>query len=108
MLPPADVEVLTNLGATLVHLGILDEARTVLEQALRLAPARPEVALNLALVWDRRGDPARAVYLYRRFLGLVRTEDPDRKGVENRIAELEPQVLKLRAEEPESWQGEDR
>jgi Flp pilus assembly protein TadD len=101
-LAPENVEALTNLGATLLRLGILDGARTVLEQAFRREPARPEVALNLGIVWDRRGDPARAVYLYRRFLGLVPTDDPDRKEVEERIAELEPQLLKLRLTNPES------
>jgi tetratricopeptide (TPR) repeat protein len=107
-LAPENVEVLTNLGATLVELGILGEARTVLEQAFRRGPARPEVALNLGIVWDRRGDPARAVYLYRRFLGLVTTDDPDRKLVEDRIAALEPHLLKSRAGDPEFWQGEDQ
>lgn len=107
-LAPENVEALTNLGATLLRLGILGEARTVLEQAFRLAPARPEVALNLGIVWDRREDPARAIYLYRRFLGLVPTDDPDRQLVEDRIATLEPHFLKLRAGDPESWQGEDQ
>jgi Flp pilus assembly protein TadD len=100
-LSPEDVEILANLGATLLRLGVLGEARTVLEQALRLEPARPEAVLNLALVFDQRGDAARATFLYRRFLGLVPTADPDREPVERRVGELTPHVLKMRAGEPE-------
>jgi Flp pilus assembly protein TadD len=104
-LAPEDVEVLTNLGATLLRLGVLDEARTILEQALRLDPARPEAALDLALLWDHRGDSARAVFLYERFLGLVPTDDPGREQVEKRVAALESGPLKVPEKAPEEFSG---
>lgn len=93
-LAPEDIEALTNLGATLLALGIVEEARAVLEQAFRLEPTRPEVALDLAIAQERRGDAARAVFLYRRFLGLVGDDDPDRERVERRVQRLAPAVLK--------------
>ena len=104
-LAPEDVEVLTNLGATLLRLGVLDEARTILEQAFRLDPARPEAALDLALLWDRRGDSARAAFLYRRFLGLVPTDDPGRERVEKRVAALESRSLKAPEKVREAFSG---
>lgn len=106
-LAPENVEVLTNLGGALLRLGVLDEARTLLEQALMLDPARPEAALNLAVLWDRGEDPARAVYLYQKFLGLVPSDDPDREPVQKRIASLEIRFLKLLQEEPENSDRDD-
>ncbi len=104
---PENVEVLTNLGCDLLQLGVLEEERTLLEQALRLDPARPEAALNLAVLWDRREDPARAVYLYQQFLGLVPKDDPDREPVQKRIASLETSFLKLLREGSERSDKDD-
>lgn len=91
-LTPGDPAVLANLGATLLALGVLDDAREVLEQALELDPLQPEAALNLGITWDRGGDPARAARLYRRFLAVVRLDDPLRDRVEHRARLLEVQV----------------
>ena len=100
-LAPENIEALANLGATLLGLGVHNEARTTLERALRLGPARPETALNLALLWDRREDPARALYLYRQFLDLAPADDPDRERVGARIVILEPRLLKVPGNVPD-------
>ena len=57
--------------------------------------------MNLAILWDWRQDSARALYLYRQFLELVRADDPDRPSVEARVALLEPLLLKLPGAKPD-------
>ncbi len=93
-LDPENSEILSNLGAVLLELGFDDDARRVLEEARRIAPDRPEPALALALVFERKGDRARAAFFYGQFLRLVGTRDPDRAAVETRLGQLDPRSVK--------------
>lgn len=93
-LDPESSEVLANLGAVLLELGFDRDAGEVLEEARRLAPERPEPALSLALLFDRKGEPLRAAFFYDRFLQLAGSSDPDRASVEARLARLDPRAVK--------------
>ncbi len=89
VLDPGNVEVLANLGATLLELGLVEDARVVLEEVRRRDPARPEPVLTLALLWERRGDAGRAAYFYAHFLSLVTSDDPARTVAEARLRKLQ-------------------
>ena len=88
-LAPEDVEVLVNLGAAYLELGVLDEAQGVLKQSLRLEPSCAPCLLNLGLVADHRGEFTRGRFLYQRFLGVVGNDHPDRQAVLERLELLE-------------------
>ena len=88
-LTPEDVEVLSNLGVALLELGIMGEARSVLERAVDLEANCAPCTLNLALVADRSGDERQAAFMYRRFLELTQREDPDLETVQGRIRILQ-------------------
>jgi len=94
-LDPTNAEVLANLGAVLVELGFDRDARDALDDARRLAPERPEPALSLALLFDRKGDRLRAAFFYDQFLRLAGTGDPDRANVEARLSQLDPRAVKV-------------
>ncbi len=59
-------EVLNNLGASLLLLGQLDEAREILEEALSLR-SDPEIAYNLTVVYLRLDEQKKACQLIRRY-----------------------------------------
>ena len=101
---PDDVEVLINLGAALIEAGLWLEAIEHLDRATRLDPTRNAAALNLALAHDHRGDRARAVFHYRRYLDLTSPEEPGRTAVADRLSLLsnekaEPKPTTLGANE---------
>lgn len=93
-LDPESTEILANLGATLLELGLDEDARDVLEEARRGAPDRPEPVLTLALLCDKKGDRHRAAFFYGQFLRLVGTGDPDRAIAEARLRQLDPRAVK--------------
>lgn len=64
-LDPAYVAPRILLGASLLALGRVDEAKAPLEQAVRLAPKEPLARLQLAQAYERGNDPAGAVEQYR-------------------------------------------
>jgi len=86
---PDDLEVLNNLGASLVSQGRVEEAIRVLDRARRLDPTRPTPVFNLALAYDRAGDHVRAGHYYARYLQLSGRRGAMRGPVEARLAVLQ-------------------
>jgi tetratricopeptide (TPR) repeat protein len=64
------------LGASLLALGRVSEARTALERAVKLAPREPLARLQLARVLERAGDWAGAVEQYRA-LKEMKPDEPE-------------------------------
>lgn len=67
-LSSTSVSARSNLGRALVKLGLLEEANTELESALKLSPEHGPTLYYLALCLDRKGLGERAVAAYERFL----------------------------------------
>ena len=63
---PGFVNALVNLAKSLEKQERLEEACPLYERALAIEPAFPKLATNLALVYNRRGDPGRAKSLLER------------------------------------------
>jgi tetratricopeptide (TPR) repeat protein len=78
---PDDGGLHASLGATLGALGRYDEAEKELQQAIRLAPLRPEGYHDLAVLAERRGDRARAIELYRQALLYDPRHAPSRRAL---------------------------
>jgi tetratricopeptide (TPR) repeat protein len=82
-LQPQLLHPLFGLGITNLGLSRVETAAGWLEQAYTIAPDDPDVVLNLALSYDRLGQPAEALPLYRRYLdhapqGQARTQAEQR------------------------------
>ncbi|HXY40064.1 MAG TPA: tetratricopeptide repeat protein [Vicinamibacteria bacterium] len=75
-LDPAYVAPRILLGASLLALGRVDEARGTLERAVKLAPKEPLARLQLARVEERAGRWPAAVAQYRA-LRQLKPEDPE-------------------------------
>jgi hypothetical protein len=73
-------------GKTAYDLGRFDEAVLEFERAYEIKP-NPALIFNLAQAHKQRGDAARAVFYYRRYLSLA-PETPNRASIEQRIEEL--------------------
>lgn len=86
---PRDGELLVNLGSALLRRGLAVEAAGVLNDAVKLEAGSLEATFNLAIALEQSGDTVRAVYWYRRFLGLAPLDDPGRAAVEERVLVLE-------------------
>jgi len=78
---PKDGGLHASLGATLGALGRYDEAEAELQKAIQLAPLRPEGYHDLAVLAERRGNPARAVELYRKALLYDPRHEPSRRAL---------------------------
>lgn len=87
----------SDRGHTLYNLGKFDEAIAEFEGAYALH-ADPAYLLNLAQVHRVRGDRARAVFFYRRYLELAPEDAPHRAEVRERIALLEAELRALTGE----------
>jgi len=70
-LAPEDSAVLNSLGMSLASRRRYKEAQARFQQAARVNPADPAVALNLAIVFQQQGDRRAALDQYRRYLDLV-------------------------------------
>ncbi len=96
-----------GLGIALAHDGKLEEARAELERAVALRPGNADTRVNLANVYRKQGETARAVALYREIL----REDPGhwhaRRNLAGtlaeagRIPEATEEYLRLQREHPE-------
>jgi tetratricopeptide (TPR) repeat protein len=87
----------SDRGHTLYNLGKFDEAIAEFEAAFAL-DADPAYLLNLAQAHRLRGDRARAVFFYRRYLALSPPDAPHRAEVQERIALLEAEHRAVAAE----------
>jgi len=93
-LDPDDWQCACDLGLLLLQAGepaemAVPRAITVLEEALRRAPARQEVLLNLALAYVRAGDRPRALDLAKRVVALQLPDgDPAREQAERLVKKL--------------------
>jgi Flp pilus assembly protein TadD len=87
---PDDVGALVNLGIALETAGQTAEARVWLNRAQALAPGNAAVLYNLATVYDREGNGARATEYYHAFLRIASATDPARSAdVRRRLIELD-------------------
>ena len=68
---PDDIPALLNKGLTLTYLGKLDEAQTVLENALNLQPRNALLHRYLADVYEKKGMLTEAMHEYEQVIGLV-------------------------------------
>jgi hypothetical protein len=91
---PADKESLDHYkkGRTHYDLGRFDDAINEFQQAYELKPD-PAYLFNIAQAYRQKGDPAKAVFFYKRYLALYPTA-PNKADVEKRIAELEDIIKK--------------
>jgi hypothetical protein len=87
--PAQDSQAHYQRGRTAYDLGRFDEAVQEFEQAYLLKP-NPALIFNLAQAHKQRGDRAKAIFYYKRYLALA-PDTPNRAGVEARVAELEQQ-----------------
>ncbi len=76
-----------NLGAARYVLGDRDGAERAWLRSHELQPRNPMPPKNLGMLAEQRGDPARALGFYRRYLEVASV--PDRAVVE-RVPRLEP------------------
>lgn len=90
-LRPDDGFVLDSLGWLFAQRGRLEQARTTLERADRIAPFEPEIMLHLGEVYLRGGESGRARETFRQALAL----DPTGKLrllLEERVRTLEAKI----------------
>lgn len=78
---PDHLAALVNLAGVLRRRGVADEARTRLERAIGLAPARPGLRRNLGNLLHEHGDLAGAARAYREELGLSPDDPEARMGL---------------------------
>ena len=88
---PYSVDSHNNLGCVLRDLGELDEAVEELSLAVNLEPRNAAIHLNLALCYQRLGDPKKALSHLRRHLRQD-TAHEDVTDIQRLLAELEGQV----------------
>jgi len=65
------MQLLRNLGSALIYARRLDEADSVLQQAVGLDPGNVDVLINLGVLAQRRGDMAGAEHWARKVIALV-------------------------------------
>jgi len=93
-LDPAHVSPRILLGASLLALGRVKEARAELERAVKLAPREPLARLQLARVDERAGDWAGAADQYRALLDMRPDEAEYVYGLGNAYLRLSEWCLK--------------
>ncbi|MCP4657368.1 MAG: tetratricopeptide repeat protein [bacterium] len=90
---PEDASLRTSLAGTLGALGRYDEAMAELDQAIELDPLNVEAYHNRAVIFERRGEPERAVEEYRTVLRYQPQYEPSQRALvrlTGRIAVREP------------------
>jgi tetratricopeptide (TPR) repeat protein len=75
-------------GVSAFNLGRFADASALFEKAYKLDPA-PILLFNIGQSERRLGNNERALFFYRRFLAEAPADAPERKEVEERVAELE-------------------
>lgn len=82
-------------GIAAYSAGNFDEAARLLAEADALVPS-PELAFNLGRVYERMGDTANAITMFRRYLRDGSPSAADRTDVEGRIAGMEALAVRHR------------
>jgi hypothetical protein len=81
-------------GMKLYQARLYDDALRSFETGYQLA-ARPGFLINMGHCYRALGKPRQAREMYSRFLVDAPSHDPNRKGVENLVAELDQQIAAL-------------
>ncbi len=95
---PTDVDVLVRLGAAYRAAGRLDDARRVLQQALRVDKSSAEATSVLGMVYDESGADSSAVDLYQKYLA-EHPDGPLAKDLRERLALVRRRALQASVKE---------
>lgn len=85
---PDDASIWFSLGNAYLKSGRFRDAELALEKCVSLEPTREQALFNLAVLYEKRGERAKAVASFRKFLETGVPDERRRSLAEKRIAEL--------------------
>lgn len=95
---PGDAALHTSLAGALGALGRFDQAFEELSRAIELDPLSVEAYHNRAVIWERRGEPAKAIEDYRRAVRYRPSYEPSRQALERLTGQADVRAPTTEAE----------